>query len=182
MKTYFLALSILFLGSQSMPVLAQPTNASLNKDEIYTLEIPAVDFDSTPGNFQKVIFQSQDSELTWTLISAYIGEEMNLIHSAELVKTSEIPVQVFVKVSGAIATCLKVGQHAIMQTGNSFDIRLYYDPESIPPQGVACADHVISFVKVIPLQVYGLDAGTYNYSVNGKLSGNFVLQADNILP
>jgi hypothetical protein len=34
---------------------------------------------------------------------------------------------------------------------------------------------------VIPLQTYGLAAGTYQYVLNNKFSGMFSLQADNQL-
>ena len=45
-----------------------------------------------------------------------------------------------------------------------------------------CTQAVRPFTEVIPLSVYGLEAGTYTYEVNGEFSGQFTLQQDNVIP
>lgn len=50
-----------------------------------------------------------------------------------------------------------------------------------PPPGTECMQVVEPFEKTIPLQVYGLPAGTYEYSVSGEHTGTFTLIRDNTL-
>ena len=40
---------------------------------------------------------------------------------------------------------------------------------------------LVPYEKIIPLEVYGLPAGTYGYSVNGIPAGTFTLTKDNTL-
>jgi inhibitor of cysteine peptidase len=45
----------------------------------------------------------------------------------------------------------------------------------------ACIQIIAPFEETIPLEVYGLPAGTYTVNVNG-VQGTFSLEVDNILP
>jgi len=45
----------------------------------------------------------------------------------------------------------------------------------------ACIQIIAPFEETIPLEVYGLSAGTYMVEVNG-VQGTFDLEIDNILP
>ncbi len=46
----------------------------------------------------------------------------------------------------------------------------------------ACTTALVPFEKIIPLPVYGLSAGNYEYTVNKKVTGSFELKSDNNLP
>ncbi|GKS70454.1 hypothetical protein W03_24580 [Nitrosomonas sp. PY1] len=49
------------------------------------------------------------------------------------------------------------------------------------PLDSICTAAIQPFLKVIPLDVYGLDAGIYEYSVNAGNNGAFELLKDNRL-
>lgn len=161
---------------------AESKNSELKLNGTYTLEVPSVDFLDNPGLYQDVVFERRQSDDSWILRSVNVGFPINRLETVEVIKTSEVPVQVFLKISGNISPCLDVGMYAAKTIGNFFEVSLYYDPESIPPSGKVCADSVDPFTKTIPLQVYGLGAGEYTFSVNGKKPGSFVLLQDNVLP
>ncbi len=161
---------------------AESKNAELKLNGVYTLEVPSVHFLDSPGLYQNAIFERRESDEAWILRSVDVGTPITTLGSVEVIKTSEVPVQVFLKVSGYISPCPDVGMYAIKKIDNFFDVSLYYSPESISQSGRACIDSVNLFSKTIPLQVYGLDAGEYTFSVNGKKSGDFVLSRENVLP
>lgn len=50
----------------------------------------------------------------------------------------------------------------------------------MPPS--ACPAMMYPYHYTVPLDVYGLAAGTYSYEVNGVKSGTFTLQQDNKFP
>ena len=47
---------------------------------------------------------------------------------------------------------------------------------------MACTLAMVPFKHVMPLDVYDLPAGVYEYSVNDEFSGSFTLTTDNRLP
>tara|TARA_R110001599_G_scaffold55442_2_gene153445 strand:+ start:494 stop:1042 length:549 start_codon:yes stop_codon:yes gene_type:complete len=163
-------------------VFAQPADASITQDDTLILQIPSVGFSSDPGKYQNIMLQSGETELTWTLLSGDTVDKINTVSTVSVVKTSEVPVQVLLKVGGNIATCVDAGKYAFTINENKIDTFLYYDPATVPPAGTGCVDTVKPFVKVIPLPVYGLDAGEYSFSINGKLNGTFTLTVRNELP
>ncbi|MES3006757.1 MAG: hypothetical protein V4751_03200 [Pseudomonadota bacterium] len=161
---------------------AESKNSELKLNGVYTLEIPSVDFLDSPGHYQNAIFERRESDEAWILRSVDVGTPIKTFGAVGVIKTSEVPVQVFLKVSGYISPCLDVGMYAIKKIDNFFDVSLYYNPESIFLSGRACIDSVDPFSKTIPLQVYGLGAGEYTFSVNGEKPGNFVLLQENVVP
>lgn len=91
--------------------------------------------------------------------------------------------QVFLKISGMNhAGCSEVGSANTSMLGNKFKVFLYYDPKSIPAADVACLGWVRPFTKTVPLPVYSLQLGRYEYEVNGIFRGEFTLAVDNRLP
>ncbi|MEX0901417.1 MAG: hypothetical protein WDZ76_01615 [Pseudohongiellaceae bacterium] len=179
-QTYSTATLLLFFLSS--PVWSQPANLELNPDGSYVLEVPVVGFQGNPGFYQNARFQSGESELSWTLLSVDEGQTINSVNAVDVITTSEMPIQVFLEVSGEISPCLEVGEYAMNRVDNSFEIFLYYDPDSFPPPGTACIDSVEPYSTVIPLPAYGLEAGEYVLSVNGEENGSFIIPADNLLP
>lgn len=158
-------------------------NPSLTIDNFYELSIPSVNYSGIPGFYQNANFEYTPSRQTWQLVGYKIGVPIQPIQTVELIKTQDVPVQIFLKVTGAFSNgCPQVGSAAVAFNNNKFDVYLYYTDESIhPPEPVACTQLVVPFTKVIPLPAYSLPAGQYDYNFNGKFTGSFTLNADNKL-
>lgn len=182
MKRILITLGGMCALALSQPSISQPMDASLTQDGGYLLHIPTVGLKDDPGMYQDVNLTSSDSGLSWTLLSGDITYKINAIESITVVKTSEAPVQIFLKITGYISPCGEMGKYVFDIEANDFKVYLYYDAASLPPPGSSCVDSVVSFTKIIPLPVYGLDAGEYSYSVNGKQSGSFTFAMKNELP
>lgn len=161
-------------------LISQPAGGELTVDNKFTLKLPFVGFEGNPGKYQNVIFRSEDAGSSWTLLSVDEGLIINTISAVDMVKTSEHPMQVFLRISGVNGSCAEVGDYAISKRDNFFDIFLYYDLDSSLPT-VDCTATVTKFSRTIPLPVYGLAAGEYEFSVNSKVAGSFVLTTDNLL-
>ncbi len=91
------------------------------------------------------------------------------------VADKEFPVQVFLQITGSY-TCGDFGQINSRRNNNSFEIQITIVP---PPLGNACTADMKEFVRVVPLNVYRLSAGNYQYSINGGNVGSFSLAKDN---
>lgn len=101
------------------------------------------------------------------------------LDSVEVIQQGTVPVQIFLKVLGYFPSgCGKSGQTNQRVEGDRFVITMHTAP--IPP-GTICFQATVPFEKIIPLDVYGLAVGTYEYSVNGEHSGSFTLTQDNHL-
>lgn len=168
------------------PVYSQityPSDYPVYKDG--KLTIPRVDTDTQSGNYQKVEFQFDNSTNSWKLLDfvetkitpgpATYGEKV------EAVVVDSSPIQVFLKVSGEFSNGCAFFQQ-INQTlkNNKFEITLHVGPNPFPPD-IACTAALVPYEEIIPLEVYGLPAGTYDYSVNGEHTGSFTLTRDNVL-
>ena len=46
---------------------------------------------------------------------------------------------------------------------------------------LACVDSVESFEHIVPLDIYGLEAGDYEYVLNDEFVGEFSLGVENVL-
>ncbi len=172
---------LIMLGATSSLAAENP---NLTTGIPYVLSVPSVEYGGIPGFYQKGRIEYSPEGQTWKLAGYVAGVPIQQVNTVELVKTQDMPVQVFLKVSGAFPNgCLQVGEAGVSVTGNKFNVYLYYTDESIHPSAPRdCAAVVVPYVKVILLPVYGLPAGSYEYSLNGKFSGSFTLSADNILP
>lgn len=152
------------------------------------LIIPRVDTDEQTGLFQDGVFQYDPTVSAWRLIAfdTYpiprkdgIGGKRLAVEKVEKIITDTSPVQVFLKITGYFSDgCGGLKQINQRLNGNSFEITLH---GKRPPPGIVCMLAIVSFEKIIPLEVYGLPAGTYEYSVNRELFGTFDLTADNEL-
>lgn len=165
--------------SQNTPATDYPTYRD------GTLTIPRVDTDTQTGNFQKVELQLDSATNTWKLVNfvetkvsprpATYGEEV------EVIVTDSSPVQVFLKISGEFANgCAFFQQINQILKNNKFEITLHVGPNP-PPSDLICTMALVPYEKIIPLEVYGLPAGDYEYSVNGEHTGSFTLTTDNTL-
>lgn len=144
------------------------------------LTIPRVDTNGQAGSFQDATFQFDSQTDTWHLLAFKSTPVLQgAFGQVEIIRTDSSPIQVFLKVSGQFSSsCGNFGQINQRLKDNNFDIAVHFTP--IPP-GTACLMVITPFEKIIPLEVYGLPAGTYEYSVNGEHTGSFTLTKDNTL-
>jgi len=147
------------------------------------LTIPRVDTDAQTGNYQKVEFQFDNSTNSWKLIN-YIETKVSPESTAyqekvEVIIVDSSPLQVFLKINGYLGSCNFFQQINQKLKGSKFEVVLHVGPNPFPPD-IVCTANAVFFEKIIPLQVYGLPAGTYEYQV-GEHTGSFSLNKDNNL-
>jgi hypothetical protein len=150
-----------------------------------TLIIPRVDTDAQAGNFQDTTFQFDSVTNTWRLLdykeTALVPGQRLVPDAVEVLVTDSSPIQVFLKVSGSsgpVSPCSEFGQINQRLDTNRFEITIHVVTGL---NDFVCAAMAVPYEKIIPLEVYGLPAGTYEYSVNGEHTGTFSLTRDNTL-
>lgn len=168
--------------SESLPALIEhPTY----RDGI--LYIPRIDTERQAGHYLDATLQFDSASGVWKLADFYNALAEERVPNAglmnpekiEVIVTDSLPIQVFLKTSVTFGDgCIRYGQINLRRAGNTFEIVMHRDHGIYPT--VVCAAPVID-EKVIPLQVYGLPAGTYEYIVNGLQTGTFTLSKDNTL-
>lgn len=149
------------------------------------LTIPVVSTDDQVGRYQDVTMQLSAQGL-WQLtggrtVGGSPAVYLAPISEVVLIKNAEVPAQVFLRVSGTFPSgCGSPGRVSQRRVGNRFDTVL---ADGFQAYEVAlCTAVMTPYVKTIPLPVYGLSAGTYSYSINGGVTGSFVLQTANEVP
>ena len=163
-------------------------DAPVYKDGVLT--IPTVNTAEQVGKYQDVTFKLNEQGL-WQL-SSLKGIEIVILESdirlvpiisVEVVKTDTFPTQIFLRATGGLGGCysLTLGQINQRQEGNRFDVAITASHYVNPYYPTLCPMISGSFVKTLPLAVYGLSAGSYSYNVNGT-TGTFELTADNKYP
>ena len=175
-----IVLSILFTNSVFAENLAATQHPLFQEGK---LTIPRVDTAEQAGRFQDVELQFNAANNTWNLLnyreSIVTPGKGVYIDKVETIVTDSSPVQVFIKVTGNLPSpCYQTGQINQRLKDSKFEVALHIIP---PPSDLVCAAVLVYFEKIIPLEVYGLAAGTYEYQVNGEHSGSFSLSADNNL-
>lgn len=98
------------------------------------------------------------------------------VEEIEIVILESFPVQVQVIARGNLPDpCTEISEVFQEKEGNVFfvTIKTYRSPGF-------CIQVIAPFEEIIPLEVYGLPAGTYTVDVNGA-QGTFDLEVDNIL-
>ena len=188
MFLFRIAFGIIFIsGSMIGPVFSQQNIPSsdypLFKDG--KLTIPRVDTEAQPGNYQNVELQFENSTNSWKLLNftetKIIPGPATYKEKVEVVTVNSSPVQVFLKVSGQFSNgCAYFQQINQTLKNNTFEILLHVGPNPFPPD-MGCTMALVPYEKIIPLEVYGLPAGTYQYNVNGEHTGSFTFAKDNIL-
>ncbi len=178
MKKIFIATIGLFLTANA---IADSNPVYL--EDIQTMKVPAVDVAARPGFYQDVTVEFfQDDK--WRLVSALEGKEVAEIEQVTLIKTDTAPAQVFLQISGEFSNgCPEIGQISHRLVGDTFEVSVYYANNAwmLHPEIILCTQAIVPFNKVIPLPIYGLPAGDYHYSLNGKFTGSFNLATDNEL-
>ena len=114
--------------------------------------------------------------ITGCCASIMPGIGLATVEKIDFLTLESFPVQVFVIASGYLPNpCTEIYQIIQEREGDAFFITI----ETYCSQEV-CIQVIAPFEETIPLEVYGLPAGTYTVEVNG-VQGTFNLEIDNIL-
>jgi hypothetical protein len=164
------------------------------------LTIPLVDSAELVGFVQDAKLH-QTAQGDWRLVEyKAVAQPLNsshlslaLVETVELVKTDSFPVQVFLKLKGVVNGCDGAGQAPQRRKDNLFELAMYAVGPA-HPELVLCPAALFPFTKVVPLDVYGLPAGNYQYALKASafadnsdarvtkvFGGSFVLSKDNAL-
>ena len=115
-------------------------------------------------------------------IKPNLPDNDNLIYGTAVVENIDIlilesfPVQVNVIAKGYLPDgCTEIGDIAKVRDGNTFTVTV----GTIRPADAMCTEAIVPYEEVIPLDVYGLKAGTYDVIVN-SVSESFELTIDNL--
>ncbi len=101
-----------------------------------------------------------------------------MVESVDVLILESFPVQINVQVQGALPNgCTHIDDVITQADGSHFDVAIttVQQPEDV------CTEAVVPFEEMVPLDVNGLDAGTYTVTVNG-VQGSFTLDVDNRIP
>lgn len=156
-------------------------NNSTNSYPTYqngTLTIPRIDTPTQPGEFQNATFKYNEQG-TWDLLE-YETARSFTIDQVKLVITDSFPVQVFLNIQGQ-QTCESIGLINQRVVNNRFEVTVNLENPNVAVDCIVLSPRY--YEKNIPLSVYDLTAGTYEYSVNsGEHVGTFTLAKDNRFP
>ncbi len=146
------------------------------------LIIPRVDTPDQVGMYQEGVMR-RNADGTWSITSLKaLGQgmtKMDNVAFVDVVATASVPVSVYLKVLGGEGRCGDFrGPERIHQrrTDSHFDVNISMEFQHT---NGACPMAMRLYRTTVPLEVYGLPAGTYTYTVNGTKSGTFTLQQDN---
>lgn len=152
------------------------------QDDILT--IPRVDTPDQAGNYLDARFKQVTQDL-WELQDYKTANEYPLekapIEQVKLVIIGTFPVQVFLNIQGTFNHgCGHLRPINHRRVDNRFEVTVQAEFPDLPPGSYACTASLEPFEENIPLPVYGLNAGDYEYSVNGGVyTGKFTLSTDN---
>ncbi len=148
-------------GQATTPVVSAPTST--------TLPVPTTE--PTPTS------NRPNPEPTGTLGQGGVNNQPGsaMIDSVEVLILESLPVQVTVNVKGNMPdACTTVDEVTTNREGNTFNIQI----TTKRPAELMCAQVLTPFEQNIPLDVKGLQKGTYTVNVNG-VTETFELAEDN---
>ena len=97
------------------------------------------------------------------------------VESVEILTLESFPVQINVRVTGVLPNkCTEIEDIVTQQDGNTFSVAV----TTVQEPGANCSAEEVFFEEIVPLDVNGLEAGSYTVSVNG-IQGSFKLDIDN---
>jgi hypothetical protein len=98
------------------------------------------------------------------------------VESVEILTLESFPVQIHVRVTGMLPDdCSELDDIVTQQDGNTFNVAV----SMVQRPAADCGDAPVPFEEIVPLDVYGLPAGSYTVSVNG-IEGSFNFDIDNL--
>jgi len=146
-----------------------------------TLTIPRIDTPEHIALYQDVTLQFDEQTGLCQLANLNVKpvDDSMVINHVQVAVTEAFPAQVFLRIFGEFSDgCEVLGQVNQHLTDKRFDVTLHSSRMTMEDD--ACAKGTGYVEKVVPLQVYGLDAGSYEYSINnGQHTGTFTLERDN---
>lgn len=99
------------------------------------------------------------------------------VENIQIMILESFPVQVQVAVEGYFPDgCTDINEIKTEREGNTFNVSI----STKRPKDAVCTEAIVPFAENVPLDVYGLEAGTYTVDVNG-VTGTFELATDNII-
>jgi hypothetical protein len=176
----FIALSL-----AGLPLLGAAAENPAYDDANARLTLPRVDTAGQVGRYQDVLLQ-RSPQGTFSIASLQTLGQGTLydllgITSVDVSKAGTLPASVFLRVSGSDPTCDFAGAVRVHQRreGTRFDIQL--SAPHVHPIGTlqVCTANIRNYKLTVPLEAYGLAAGTYTYTVNGGHAGQFTLDQAN---
>lgn len=176
----FLSLALAGAGA------AHAEDAALFKADRLTL--PRVDGDGQVAQYQNAALArlpSGDFRLEGVdVLDAAELYRLPGIQTVEVRTVGTLPVAVLLRVNGVDPSCDHVSplRYAQRLTGQRFDVVISSQHAYALGQVHGCTNEVRPFRLTVPLDVYGLAAGTYTFTVNGVQSGQFTLAAENRYP
>ena len=99
------------------------------------------------------------------------------VENIEIMILESFPVQVQVKATGNLPDgCTEIHEIETEREGNTFKVSI----STKRPRDAICTQALVPFTETIPLEVRGLEAGTYTVDVNG-VTDTFELATDNVI-
>ncbi len=100
-----------------------------------------------------------------------------VVESTEILLLESFPVQIHVVAKGYLPDgCTEIDRVEKERDGNTFTVTI----TTKRPKDMMCTQAIVPYEKVVPLDVYGLKAGTYDVNVN-TATDSFELSTDNII-
>ncbi len=149
-------------------------------EESKILMLPRVDTANRINSYYGALFFYNEETDEWIFQGANPTQDDDIsIDEVTITITDTFPTQVFLHITGTNLFCNDLAQINQRLKDNVFEILVstVIGPTSVPR--TACNQPFGSFVRVVPLPIFGLDAGTYEYNVNDKVNGTFNLLEDN---
>ncbi len=150
------------------------------REESKVLVVPRIDTLERIGAYHGSVFFYDEQTNVWHLAEPNSRPESSVsIDEVTITVTDTFPTQVFLHVTGENFLC---AERSLIDQGlknNIFEIRVYVLGSNPHLIDFSCEKPIGQFVRIIPLSVYGLDAGIYEYKVNDEYHGTFNLFEDN---
>ena len=99
------------------------------------------------------------------------------VESVEVLTLESFPVQINLIVGGVLPNgCTVIDKSVVQRDGDMFNVAVTVVQEP----GQTCTEAEVPFEETVPLDVLGLEAGTYSVTVNG-VQDSFTLDVDNVI-
>lgn len=146
------------------------------------LNVPVVDTQEQVGAYHGLSFVPTQEADVLQLLRADIGVPVSVL-SAAVTLSESFPLQARLTLSGQF-TCYPPGLIEQRRHGNEIDVAVLRSvlPDTAPLDETTCGQAVEHFERTLLLDTYGLNAGEYQFRVNGTVFGSFVIAQDNRLP
>lgn len=123
-----------------------------------------------------VVEATEPSEPTETPLSEPIHGLAN-VESVEVLILESFPVQINLIIQGNLPNgCAEIDKVVVEQEGNNFNVAV----TTIQEPDQVCTEALVPFEEIVPLDVLGLEAGTYTVTIN-DVETSFTLDVDNVI-